>query len=115
MALDQAAHHVGLARGPECGADLLRLLHLDQAIDDVATLHQQAMHAFIDRVDFLAQLGKRRRGGRRLRHLMKPGEFSILILRSAHSGVSKDAGPFSLMVRDGARAPPHHEGSSPPR
>ena len=83
MALDQAAHHVGLARGPERGADLLGLLDLDQAVDDVATLQQQAMHAFIDRVDLLAQLGKRRRGGRRLRHLMKPGEFSILILRSA--------------------------------
>jgi hypothetical protein len=40
------------------------------------------MHAFIDRVNLLSQLGKRRRRGRRLRHLMKPGEFSILILRS---------------------------------
>ena len=64
MALDQAPHHVGLARRAECRADLLGLLHLDQAVDDVAALHQQAMHAFIDRVDLLAQLGERRRGGR---------------------------------------------------
>ena len=32
------------------------------AIDDVAALHEQAVHALIDGVDFLAQFGKRRRG-----------------------------------------------------
>ena len=48
MALDQPAHHVGLARGPKRRADFLGLLHLDQAIDDVAALHQEAVHALID-------------------------------------------------------------------
>ena len=48
MALDQAAHHVGLARRAERRADLLGLLHLDQPVDDVAALHQQAMHLLVD-------------------------------------------------------------------
>ena len=104
MTLDHAAHHVGLARGSEGGADFLRLFHLDQSVDDVATLHQQAMHALIDRIDFLAQLGKRRRGGRRSRHGRKPGEFSILIPRERGTHVSKDAVPFSLMATQGASA-----------
>jgi len=63
MTLDQAPHHVGLAGRAKRRAHFLGLLHLDQAIDDIAALHQQAVHAFIDAVDFLAQLGKRRRGG----------------------------------------------------
>ncbi len=71
MALDQAAHHVGLARRPEGRADLLGLLHLDQPVDDVAALQQQAVHAFVDGVDLLAQVGKRRRGGGRLRHFRR--------------------------------------------
>lgn len=55
MTLHEVAHHGGLACRAERRADLLGLLHLDQAVDDVAALHQQAMHAFVDRVDLLTQ------------------------------------------------------------
>ena len=72
MALDQPAHHVGLARGAKGRADLLCLLHLNQAIDDVAARHQQAVDLRVDGVDFLAQHLERRRSGGRLRHLQNP-------------------------------------------
>ena len=62
MALDQLAHHVGLARRAERRADLLGLLHLDQAVDDVAARHQQAMDLLVDRVDLLAQFLRARAG-----------------------------------------------------
>ena len=58
---DQLAHHAGLARGPERGADFLGLLHLDQPVDDVATRHQQAMDLLVDRIDLLAQFLQRGR------------------------------------------------------
>ena len=48
MALDQPAHHVGLARRAERGADFLGLLHLDQPVDDVAARHQQAVDLLVD-------------------------------------------------------------------
>ena len=64
MAIDQAAHHVGLARGPEGGALLLRLLDLDQAVDDLAALDQQTMHGLVDAVDLAAQIRQRRSVGR---------------------------------------------------
>ena len=48
MTLDQAPHHVGLARRAERGADLLGLLDLDQAVDDVAARHQQAVDLLVD-------------------------------------------------------------------
>ena len=60
VALDQPAHHVGLARGPERRAGLLRLLHRDQPVDDVAALHQQPVHGLVDAVDLAAQVGERR-------------------------------------------------------
>ena len=66
MALHQPPHHVGLARRTERGADLLGLLHLDQPVDDVAARHQQAVHLLVDRIDLLAQLRERGRGGGRL-------------------------------------------------
>jgi hypothetical protein len=47
-------------RRAERRAGLLRLLHGDQAIDDLAALHQQAVHALIDAVDLAPQIGKRR-------------------------------------------------------
>jgi hypothetical protein len=72
MALDQPAHHVGLARRAKGRADLLCLLHLDQAIDDIAARHQQAVDLRVDGVDFLAQHLERRRSGGRLRHLQNP-------------------------------------------
>ncbi len=68
MALHQAPHHVGLARGAESRTHLLGLLHPDQAVDDIAALHQKAVHLRVDRIDLLAQFGKRRRRGRRLGH-----------------------------------------------
>ena len=74
MALHQAAHHVGLARRTESRAHLLGVLHLDQPVDDVAALHQQAVHLRIDRIDLLAQIGKRRRRRGRLGHFRKPDE-----------------------------------------
>ncbi len=49
MALDQLAHHAGLARRPECGAALLGLLDLDQAVDDVAALPSAGVHVLVDR------------------------------------------------------------------
>jgi hypothetical protein len=58
VAIDQAAHHLGLARGAEGGARLLCLLHRDQAIDDLAALHQEGVHRLIDAIDFLPQIGK---------------------------------------------------------
>jgi hypothetical protein len=63
MALDQPRHHVGLARRAERRAGLGGLSCGDQRVDDVAALHQQAMHRFVDAVDLAAQVGK---GGRRL-------------------------------------------------
>ena len=59
MALDQAAHHLGLARRTEGGAGFLRLLHRDQAVDDVAALHQEAVHGLVDAVDLAPQIGER--------------------------------------------------------
>ncbi len=56
MALHEAAHHVASRAGPEGGADFLRLLYRDQAVDDVAALHQQAMHLLIDGIDFAAKI-----------------------------------------------------------
>ena len=60
MTVDQAAHHVGFAGGPERGAALLRLLHSDELIDDVAPLHEQPMHRLVDAIDLAPQLGERR-------------------------------------------------------
>ena len=68
MALDQLAHHRGLARRAERRADFLGLLDLDQPVDDVAARHQQAVNLFIDGVDLLAQHLERRRSGGRFGH-----------------------------------------------
>ena len=54
MAVDEPAHHLGLARGAERRAGLLRLLHRDEAIDDLAALHQQPVHGLVDAVDLAA-------------------------------------------------------------
>jgi hypothetical protein len=68
MALHQPAHHVGLTGRAERRADLLRLLHRNQAVDDVAPLHQEAVDLLVDRVDLLTQILQRRRRGGRLGH-----------------------------------------------
>ncbi len=39
-----------------------RLLDLDQAVDDVAARHQQAVNLLVDRIDLLAQFLQRGRG-----------------------------------------------------
>jgi hypothetical protein len=69
MTLDQAAHHVGFACRAERRTHFLGLFDPDQAIDDIAARHQQAVHLLVDRIDLLAQLLQRRRGGGRFRHL----------------------------------------------
>ncbi len=63
MAFHELPHHAGLAGGAERGADFLGLLDLDQAVDDVAARHQQAVNLAVDRVDLLAQLLQRGRSG----------------------------------------------------
>ena len=62
MTLHQAPHHVGLTGRTEGGDPLLGLLHLDQPPDDIAALHQQAVHLGIDRIDFPGA-GRRARSG----------------------------------------------------
>ena len=49
--------------GPERRAGFLRLLDRDQRVDDVAALHQQAVHRLVDAVDLAAQVGERWVGG----------------------------------------------------
>ena len=58
MPLDQPAHHLGFARGTEGRAGILALLDRDQPVDDVAALHQQAVHRLVDPVDLLAEFGQ---------------------------------------------------------
>ena len=45
--------------GPERRAGFLRLLDGDQAVDDLAALHQEAVHGLVDAVDLLPQVGER--------------------------------------------------------
>ena len=63
VALDQRAHHLRLAVGPKGAAaarpGTLRPLDLDQPVDDLAALHQKAVHGEIDAVDLAAQLCER--------------------------------------------------------
>ena len=46
------------SRAAKCRAGLGGFLGGDQTFDDVAPLHQEAMHAFIDAVDLAAQVGQ---------------------------------------------------------
>ena len=66
VAVDQAAHHVGLARGAEGGAGLLRLLDGDQPVNDLAAFHEEPMHRCIDAIDVAPQVGERGDVGRRV-------------------------------------------------
>ncbi len=59
MALDQAAHHVGLARRAEGGAGFLGLFDRDQAVDDLAALDQELVHRLVDAIDLAPQIGER--------------------------------------------------------
>jgi hypothetical protein len=76
MAVDQPAHHLNLARGTKCGAAFLCLLNSDQAVDDLAPLHQQAVHGLIDVIDLGPQCCEREIGGRLIRH--RRGLFSAM-------------------------------------
>jgi hypothetical protein len=67
MALDQPASSCRpRARAGTAEPDSAVLLGGDQRIDDLAALHQQAMHRFIDAIDLAAQVGERGRSS--LRH-----------------------------------------------
>ncbi|MFK4678558.1 hypothetical protein ABIF39_000315 [Bradyrhizobium diazoefficiens] len=116
MALHDPPHHVGLARRPERRAHLLGLLHLDQAVDDVAALHQEAMHALVDRVDLLAQFLQRWWRGRTLGHIWQvllrgvpmrvhqvgPAAVDVLIRQSERRKqreMQREIGPFRLTRR----------------
>ena len=63
MALDQPPHHLRLPRRAERGARFLRLLGSNEMIDDLAALHEKAVHRLVNAVDFSPQLGERRRFG----------------------------------------------------
>ena len=66
MAHDDAAHHVGLAVGPEGRAGLARALDLDQLGDHARAVDQKPVHGLVDRVDAVAD--RRQRIGRRPVH-----------------------------------------------
>ena len=66
---------VGLARRAEGGAGFLRALDRDQAVDDLAALHQQRVHRLVDAVDLGAQIGKR--WARRLWAAVRHGRCSL--------------------------------------
>ena len=51
MTLGQTTHHFGLAARAESRATTLARLSGDQAVDDLATLHQQTVHVRINPVD----------------------------------------------------------------
>jgi len=59
MALHQAPHHVGLARGAKGGAGFFGLLHRDQPVDNLAALDQELVHLFVDAIDLVPQIGER--------------------------------------------------------
>jgi hypothetical protein len=61
VAGDEAAHHVGLAAGPEGGAGQAGALGGDQRVDHRAPLDEQAVHLGIDGVDPETERGERRR------------------------------------------------------
>ena len=63
VAIDEAPHHLGFPCGSKRRTGLLRLLNFDEPVDDLAALHQEAMHLLIDAVDLAAQFGKRGRFG----------------------------------------------------
>ena len=49
--------------GRNAEPDSWRLLDRDQAVDDLAALHQEAVHRLVDAVDLVAQIGERGRVG----------------------------------------------------
>ena len=63
MALGERPHHRGLAARSEGGAGFAGFLDGDQPVDDLAALHQQAVHRLVDAIDLLPQLGESRGGG----------------------------------------------------
>jgi hypothetical protein len=55
MALDETAHHLGLAGRPERRAAAGLRLHRDQPVDDLAALDQARVKVAVDPIDLLAQ------------------------------------------------------------
>jgi hypothetical protein len=64
VALNEAPHHLGLARRPERRTGFLGALDRDQRLDDLAALDQQPVHRLVDAIDVAAQVRQRRHGGR---------------------------------------------------
>ena len=56
MALDEAAHHIGLTARPERRAGLAGALDAHEGVDDTAALDEQAVHGIVDAVDLAAQI-----------------------------------------------------------
>ena len=69
MALHKAAHHLGLARRPECRAAPCPRLDGDQPVDDLAALDEARVEIAVDPVDLLAQGLEANWGSRWSRHL----------------------------------------------
>ena len=78
VAFDEPPHHVGFAAWPEGRSAALLGFDMDKAIDDLAALHQEAVHRGIDTVDLLAKIGQGLPGrgftGRGLEH---DGPFQV--------------------------------------
>jgi hypothetical protein len=75
VAINQAPHHLGLARRRNARTLLFRLLDLDQTIENLAALNQQAVHRLVDSIDLAPQLRQRGHvgmGGRRHGALLEP-------------------------------------------
>src|SRR4051812_42367603 len=59
VALHQTAHHVGFARRTKGRPALLRLLHGNEAVNNLSALHQQFVHRTVNTVDVTPQIGER--------------------------------------------------------
>ena len=68
VALDEPAHHVGLAAGAEGAAAAGARLDGDEPVDDLASLHQHFVQAGVDPVDLVAQISQSFRGGASFKH-----------------------------------------------
>jgi len=82
---------LGLAGWPERRPAFISALDLDQAIDDLAALHQQAMHGRVDAIDLRSQVGERRSRGffSGLGHGALRQWLIGLSHRSAHPGMQR--------------------------
>ena len=93
VALDEPAHHVGLAAGPEGAAAAGARLDGDEPVDDLAALHQHFVQASVDPVDLVAQIGQSFRSGASFKH---HGIASLRTSLSALSGRMKSSGRLDI-------------------